>query len=69
MRPSRNAKKIWGTTFILLLLGTAVYQLGMHPVIRCYLVKWSGLDQIAPNLYVSPDMPQSQRYVILLNEC
>jgi hypothetical protein len=30
MRPSRNAKKIWGTTFILLLLGTAVYQLGMH---------------------------------------
>jgi hypothetical protein len=51
---------------IALLLIIAVLVVRAAPAVaRCYVVRWSALDNIAPNLYVDPNMPESQRQVLL----
>jgi hypothetical protein len=65
MRASRGFWAILLATVVLILGGAALYVLASTAVGRCYLVSWSGLDQIAPNLYVDPDMPEAQRQSLL----
>src|SRR5512136_1811306 len=65
MKSSRRVKKILLASVLLLLIGTAGVKLAAHPLVRCYLVRWSGLETIAPNVYVDPDMPDSQRQMLL----
>jgi len=49
-----------------LLLVVAVLAVRAVPAVaRCYVVRWSALDNIAPNFYVDPDMPESQRQLLL----
>jgi hypothetical protein len=51
---------------IALLLIVAVLAMRAAPAVaRCYVVRWSALDNISPNLYVDPDMPESQRQMLL----
>jgi hypothetical protein len=65
MESSKRAKKILLASVLLLLVGAAGFTLATQPIVRCYLVRWSDLDQIAPNVYVGPDMPESQRQTLL----
>jgi hypothetical protein len=58
-------KKILLVLAPLLLIGAVFYELAPHEIIRCYLVRWSDLDNIAPNLYVDPNMPDSQKQILL----
>ncbi|MFN2198288.1 MAG: hypothetical protein ACK2UW_19370 [Anaerolineales bacterium] len=53
-------RPISGITILLLLI-TGLFWLSKHPVMRCYLVSWSDLDQIAENVYVDPAMPEDNR--------
>jgi hypothetical protein len=50
---------------LLLLLGALFLTLAPRAIVRCYLVRWSSLDRLAPKLYVDPHMPQSQRQNLL----
>ena len=65
MISSGRVKKILLVSALLLLIGAAGVKLATCPVVRCYLARWSDLDQIAPNIYVDPDMPESQRQMLL----
>jgi len=65
MKSPKRVKKILLTSVLLLLIGVAGYKLASHEIVRCYLVRWSDLDNIAPNLYVDPNMPESQRQILL----
>jgi hypothetical protein len=58
-------KKILLASALLMLVGVAGAKLAIHPMVRCYLVSWSGLDRIAPNVYVDPNMPEPQRQILL----
>jgi len=51
---------------ILAILGIRFFQFAQHPVMRSYLVRWSDLDQIAPNIYVDPEMPETDREFLLV---
>ncbi|MGB3713937.1 MAG: hypothetical protein WA996_05845 [Candidatus Promineifilaceae bacterium] len=52
--------------FVLLLSVSAVfYKLSQYEIIRSYLVRWSDLDNIGPNLYVDPNMPESQQQALI----
>ncbi len=64
MKSSKQVKKILLASALLLLIGAAG-KLATHPIVRCYLVRWSDLDNIAPNIYVDPNMPESQRQLLL----
>ena len=64
MKSSKRVKKILLALILLLFIGVVFYKLAPK-VTRCYLVKWSDLDNIAPNLYVDPNMPESQRQRLL----
>jgi len=51
---------------IALLLIVAVLAVRAAPAVaRCYVVRWSDLDNMSPNFYVDPDMPESQRQMLL----
>lgn len=65
MKSSKRVKNILLALVLLLLVGAACYKLASHEVVRCYLVRWSDLDNIAPNLYVDPAMSDSQRQILL----
>jgi len=65
MKSSKRVWKILLASVLLLLVGAACYRLASHEIVRCYLVRWSDLDNIAPNLYVDPNMPESQRQTLL----
>jgi hypothetical protein len=65
MKLSRRVKKILLASVLLLLIGVVGVKLAAHPIVRCYLVRWSDLDTIAPNVYIDPDMPESQRQLLL----
>jgi hypothetical protein len=58
-------KRILLASVLLLLIGAVFYWLAPHEIIRCYLVRWSDLDRVAPNLYVDPYMPESERQMLL----
>jgi hypothetical protein len=60
---SRTTKLLWILAFVLL-AGAGFSRLASHEIVRCYLVRWSDLDNIAPNLYVDPTMPESQRQIL-----
>lgn len=61
MKISRKViRPISGIT-ILLILSIGLFWLSKHPVMRCYLVSWSDLDQITENVYVDPAMPEANR--------
>jgi hypothetical protein len=49
----------------LLLLVAALVAVIAPDVTRCYLVRWSALDNIAPHVYVDPGMPESQGQTLL----
>jgi hypothetical protein len=65
MKSSKRVKKILLASVLVLFIGAACYKLASHEIIRCYLVRWSDLDNIAPNIYVDPNMPESQRQILL----
>jgi len=46
-------------------VGFILSWLFQHPVVQCYLVSWSGLDSIAPNVFVDPDMSFADRENLL----
>lgn len=50
---------------VLLVICGVFYVRAPHGIIRCYLVRWSALDKIAPNVYVDPTMPEAQRLNLL----
>jgi hypothetical protein len=54
----------------LLLLGGAVFAYGFPHQIRCLLVQWSDLDNVAPRVYVDPNMSERevQRFLEVLAE-
>jgi len=67
MKSSQGVKKVVLVLGLGLLLSICAvsYRLVPRQVIRCYLVRWSDLDRVAPNLYVDPAMPDSQRQILL----
>ncbi len=65
MKALRKPKTILLIVLSLLLLGAVLVARAAPSVVRCYLVKWSALDNIAPNVYVDPDMPESQGQTLL----
>ena len=65
MKSSMRAMKILLVSVLLIIICVAGYKLASHEIVRCYLVRWSDLDNIAPNLYVDPSMPDSQRQILL----
>lgn len=65
MKASRGAIGILLAAALLLFLGAVAFKLAPREITRCYLVRWSNLDRIAPNLYVDPKMPESQRRALL----
>lgn len=65
MRTSKRAKIILPVLVLLLTIGVVFYKSAPRGVIRSYLVRWSDLEPIAPNLYVDPNMPESQRQTLL----
>ncbi|MCP4541791.1 MAG: hypothetical protein GY832_32065 [Chloroflexi bacterium] len=65
MKSSKRVKKILLALVLLLLVGATCSKLAQHEIVRCYLVRWSDLDQIAPNVYVDPSMPEPQRQMLL----
>jgi hypothetical protein len=42
----------------------ALYQMAPRGLLRCYLVRWSHLETVAPNLFVDPDMSEPQRQIL-----
>ena len=48
---------------LLLLIGTGFCRLAVAApeITRCYLVRWSTLDRVAPDLYIDPNMPKAQK--------
>jgi len=71
MNRSNGIKKtlIVLAVLILLLFTTSVfiYRLSRNPVARCYLVSWSDLDHVSPNLYLDTHMPEYERQELLAN--
>ena len=65
MKLPKRVTKILLTAVLMLFMSIAGYKLASHEIVRCYLVRWSALDNIAPNLYVDPNMPESQRQTLL----
>ena len=65
MKISKHTRIFWISTALVLLLGTAIYQIAPDGLLRCYFVRWSDLDEIAPNIYVDQVMPESQRETLL----
>jgi hypothetical protein len=65
MKSSKRVKKILLASVLLLFVGAVFSKLASHEIIRCYLVRWSDLDNMAPNLYVDPNMPEPQRQILL----
>jgi hypothetical protein len=68
MNPSKRRKKILVASALMVLLlsiGAALLTLAPREIVRCYLVRWSDLDRLAPNLFVDPHMPESQRQRLL----
>lgn len=64
----KSSKRVWEillVSAVMLFLGFAGLKLRSHEIVRCYLVRWSDLEKIAPNLYVAPDMPESKRQMLL----
>jgi hypothetical protein len=53
-----------------LVMAVALGALLAPHVLRCYLVRWSDMQRIAPGVYVDPGMPQTQRdrFLALLAE-
>jgi hypothetical protein len=65
MKPSKRLRAILLLAALLLLAGSVLYRLAPREILRCYLVRWSDLDTIAPSVHVDPDMPESQRQDLL----
>lgn len=65
VKSSKRAKGILVAAVLLLVVGAVFYQRAPHEMIRCYLVRWSDLDNLAPHLYVDPTMPEGQRQIFL----
>ncbi len=65
MKRFRNGKWFLLVAVCLLLIGAVLVVRAAPAVARCYVVRWSALDNIAPNLYVDPNMPESQRQMLL----
>ena len=65
MTSSVQVKKILLASILFLLIGASSYKLASNELVHCYLVRWSTLENIGPNLYVDPDMPDSQRQLLL----
>jgi len=65
MKPFRRLEIILLITVALLLLASALIVTRAPGIAHCYLVRWSALDNIAPNVYVDPDMPESQGQTLL----
>jgi hypothetical protein len=65
MKSSKRVKKILLASALLLFVGVVFSKLASYEIIRCYLVGWSDLDNMAPNLYVDPNMPEPQRQILL----
>lgn len=61
----KRLTKILLVLLVLLSIGAVFYKVAPHGVIRCYGVRWSGLDNISSHVYVDPDMPESQRQKLL----
>jgi hypothetical protein len=64
MKKRKTIFWIFGLVIIFLFAGGG-YILSGHPVIHCYLVKWSDLEEIADNIYVDPDMPDWNRNYLI----
>lgn len=65
MRLSKRVRHILLISVLLFLMCAILYRLAPDGIVRCYLVRWSDLDRIAPSVYVDPDMPEPQRQVFL----
>jgi hypothetical protein len=65
MKLQRLVSKALLAGVVLLLVGAALGAVAAPGVVRCYLVRWSGLDRVAPNVYVDPDMPEAGRQALL----
>jgi hypothetical protein len=54
------------SAMVLLAIGSAgLAALAFPKLARCYLIVWSDFEEVAPNLYVSSDMSQAQRDVLI----
>ncbi len=65
LESSKRVQRILLASLLLLVVGAVCYRLARHELVRCYLVRWSSLDLIAPGLYVDPKMPEIQRQMLL----
>ena len=61
----KSSKRILIVLVVLVVCGAGVIVLVYPQLTRCYLVAWSDFEEISPNLYVSPDMPQHQRVAVM----
>ena len=52
-------------SWLLLLMGAAYFVLDRQAIIRSYLVRWSDLEEISPNLYVNPQMQVTQKLLLI----
>jgi hypothetical protein len=65
VKKSKKTIRLAAGIIILLIVAIGVYRLSKHPVMRCYLVSWSNLDQIEENVFVDPGMNESDREFLL----
>lgn len=66
MKISKHTRNLlWIFVTLVLLLGTVIYQIAPNGLLCCYFVRWSDLDEIAPNIYVDQTMPAAQREILL----
>jgi hypothetical protein len=64
MKLSRRGRSILLVLVLLLLVIGTYYKLSQYEIIRSYLVRWSDLENIGPDLYVDPGMPESQQQIL-----
>jgi hypothetical protein len=65
MRLSKTSQRILLVAVLTLIFSAAIFTLAPKEIIRCYLVRWSDLEEISPNLFVDPQMPETQRQSLL----
>jgi hypothetical protein len=50
---------------LIIFAGAGIYRISGHPVVRCYLVAFSNLDEIASGVFVDAEMPDTDRESLL----
>lgn len=52
---------------LLVLAGLGIAKLSGHPVMQCYFVRWTELEEIAPKVFIDPNMPEDKREFLLVS--